>query len=149
MNKYTASVVCGVLVTVTGFAIWSVAQAHPLVGRSPGDVPDKLAGFSALVHFTPAEVQALKTGQPVSKHVESDDREVRVFGAVWINAPVSKYMEAINHIERLEQGDGFQITRRISDPPRLEDFADLQLPEGDVQELKKCRPGKCDVKLDE
>jgi hypothetical protein len=68
---------------------------------------------------------------------------------VWINAPVSKYVEAINHIERLEQGNGFQITRRISDPPRLKDFANLQLPEGDVQELRKCRPGKCDVKLDE
>jgi hypothetical protein len=149
INKYLGSAVCGVLVTVTGLAIWPVAQGHPLVGRSPGDVPDKLAGFSALVHFTPAEVQALKAGQPVSKPLESDDREVRVFGVVWINAPVSKYVEAINHIERLEQGNGFQITRRISDPPRLEDFANLQLPEGDVQELRKCRPGKCDVKLDE
>ena len=112
-------------------------------------MPDKLAAFSDLVHLMPAELQALKAGQPISKPLQSDDREIKLLGAVWINAPVSKYVQALNHIERLEQGDGFQITRRISDPPRLEDFAALQVPDNDVQELKKCRPGKCDVKLDE
>jgi hypothetical protein len=86
----------------------------------------------------------------VSKLLESDsDQEIAVAGAVWINAPVNRGLQAMKDIERLEHGGGFLVTRRISDPPRLEDFSALELPEQDVRDLQKCRPGECEVKLDE
>jgi hypothetical protein len=62
---------------------------------------------------------------------------------------VNEGIQAMKDVERLEHGDGFQVTKRISDPPRLEDFAALELPEEDIKDLQKCRPGECDVKLDE
>jgi hypothetical protein len=52
-------------------------------------------------------------------------------------------------IERFERGGGFKVTRRISSPPRLEDFAQLRLPEADLRDLRVCRVGSCKVKLSE
>jgi hypothetical protein len=72
-----------------------------------------------------------------------------VFGAIRIDAPIHRYVEAVKDIERFEQGGSFKITKRISEPARLADFADLRLPKADVDDLRKCRVGDCDVKLGE
>ena len=138
---YPIALFCLVLMTI--------AAAHP-IATGQADPPANGAGLSDLVQFSPAELQALKSGQMVSKILDSNsDQEVAVAGAVWIDAPVSKGVQAMKDIEHLERGNGFLVTKRISNPPRLEDFSALELPEEDVKDLKKCRPGDCDVKLGE
>ena len=52
-------------------------------------------------------------------------------------------------IENFERGGGFKVTKRISAPPRLEDFAQLRIPEEDLDDLRSCRVGDCEVKLGE
>jgi hypothetical protein len=54
----------------------------------------------------------------------------------------------VQNIERFEQGGSFHITRKISAPPRLEDFDDLRLTEATVDDLRACRVGNCAIKLD-
>ena len=89
-------------------------------------------------------------GAPVTELIDVDESvEVGVFGAVWIGAPVRRYVDALHDIERFERGGGFKVTKRISSPPALEDFADLRLPDDAFRDLKKCRVGDCVVKLDE
>jgi hypothetical protein len=44
---------------------------------------------------------------------------------------------------------GFKITERISAPPRLEDFSAMRLPNEDLDDLRSCRVGDCEVKLGE
>ena len=75
--------------------------------------------------------------------------EIAVAGAVWMNAPISEGVRAMKDIEHLERGNGFQVTKRVSNPPRLEDFSALELPEDDIKDLRKCHLDDCDVKLDE
>ena len=41
------------------------------------------------------------------------------------------------------------MTRRLSHPPRLEDFAALRLPDEDLSDLRTCRVGDCELKLGE
>ena len=41
------------------------------------------------------------------------------------------------------------MTKRISSPPRLEDFAQLTLPPDDIVDLKTCKVGSCELKLGE
>ena len=41
------------------------------------------------------------------------------------------------------------MTKRISAPPKIEDFAALKLPPDDVADLKHCRVGACELKLSE
>jgi hypothetical protein len=62
---------------------------------------------------------------------------------------VHRYVEAVSDIEAFERGGGFKMTKRIGTPPRLEDFARLRLPDGDLDDLRSCRVGDCDVKLGE
>jgi hypothetical protein len=100
------------------------------------------------VKLTDAERQQLLAGAPVTRLLETDPtREVAVFGAIWIGVPMARYIAAIRNIESFERGGAFRVTKRISEPPRLEDFALLTLPEDDVADLKTCKVGKCELKL--
>jgi hypothetical protein len=76
-------------------------------------------------------------------------KEVAVFGAVWVNAAVERYLAAVRDIERFESGGSFKVTKKVSSPPRLEDFAQLSLTDEDVADLKSCRVSQCEVKLAE
>ena len=103
---------------------------------------------SQYVQLDAAARQRLLAGQPVTRLLEADpSKEVAVFGAVWIDAPIARYVAAIKDIERFESGNGFHVTRKISSPPRLEDFDRLTLPAGDVQDLRTCRISACELKL--
>ncbi len=102
------------------------------------------------VHLTPAEQKSLLSNVPVTKLLEADpNKEVSVFGAVWIDAAPADYVRLIEDIERFEHGGRFRITKKISAPPRIDDFALLRLPEEDLKALKTCRVGDCKLKLGE
>jgi hypothetical protein len=100
--------------------------------------------------LTRSERQRLLNGEALTRLLDADaSKEVAVFGAVWINAPMRRYAEAVADIETFEQGGGFKVTKRISTPPRLDDLSALQLPDDDLDDLRKCRVGDCDIKLGE
>jgi hypothetical protein len=116
-----------------------------------GTLPPRLAEYvQAHVKLSPDQQTQLLGGQPVTRLLETDPaKEVAVFGAVWIKAPTSRYVAAVKDIEQFEKGDNFLVTKRISSPPRLEDFDRLTLPEEDVSDLKTCKAGDCELKLGE
>jgi len=85
--------------------------------------------LSTAVHPTSGERKSIRSGAAFTKLLDGDpSQEVIVFGAVWVNAPMNRYVEAVTDIENFERGGGFTITRRISSSPKLEDFAALSLP---------------------
>lgn len=90
----------------------------------------------------------LAAGKPVTRMLDSDDsKEVAVFGAVWVDAPIERYLAAVRDIEHFESGNGFRVTKRISAPPVLDDFARLTLSDDDINDLRSCRVSQCEVKL--
>jgi hypothetical protein len=106
--------------------------------------------LSAVGSLSDAERKALLSGQPVSKLLEADQsKEVAVLGAIWVNVPRERYVQRLTDIEAFERGGGFQVTKKISTPPRLEDFAALQLPDDDIKDLETCDVGACEIKLGE
>ncbi len=106
--------------------------------------------LGSVVKLTQTDQRRLLAGEPVAKLLPSDQsKEVAVFGAIWIEAPIARYVEAVKDIERFERGGGFRTTTRISAPPRPEDFSALHLSPQDVKDLRTCRVGKCEVKLGE
>jgi hypothetical protein len=100
------------------------------------------------VKLTPTQQSQLAAGQPVSKILDSDpSKEVAVFGAIWVDAPLASYLAATKDIERLEAGGGFRVTKKISSPPRIEDFSQMTVPDDDAADLKTCKVGECEIKL--
>jgi hypothetical protein len=130
--------------------LWTTAHAGGLQ-QTPGAIPGRLGEYvKQYVDLTPDGHQRLLKGEPVTKLLPGDaSKEVAVFGAVWINAPISAYVAAVGDIEQFEKGPNFLVTRKISDPPRLDDFAQLTLPPEDVEDLKSCKVGRCELKLGE
>jgi len=108
------------------------------------------AYITKYVKLTPTQQSQLASGQPVTKLLEADpSKEVAVFGAVWVNAPIASYVAAVKDIERFESGGGFRVTKKISSPPRIEDFAQMTVPDDDAADLKSCKVGRCQIKLSE
>ena len=102
------------------------------------------------VKLDAAARERLLAGQPVTKLLDADPSvEVAVFGAVWIAAPVDRYLAAVRDIERFESGGSFRVTKKISSPPRLDDFAQLTIPKEDVEDLRSCKVARCELKLAE
>lgn len=136
-----------------GLVVLAVIAATTLVTgqRTTPVFPLSLDAYlTRTVRLTAAERQRLAEGTPVMKLLDGDgSKEVTVFGAIWINATVARYLSLLDNIETFERGQGFRMTRRISSPPRLDDFSTMQLPEEDIESLKTCRIGHCEVKLDE
>ena len=130
----------------------TVALVATTLGNSQGpahSLPPRLESYlTKEVKLSAGERTRLAGGAPVTKLLDvHDSKEVAVFGAVWIDAAMGRYVEALKDIEKFERGGGFKVTRRISAPPRLEDFAGLKLPREDVEDLRTCRVGSCEVKL--
>ncbi len=123
----------------------------PVATAQSGPFPARLQSYlTNVVGITGEERQRLLKGEPVTKLLDADEsKEVAIFGAVWVNAPMRRYVEAVKDIEAFERGGGFKVTKRVSAPPRLEDFATLRLPDEDLDDLRSCRVGDCEIKLGE
>ncbi len=135
------SIVAIVALTLSTVVIQTASSTGSL------ELPPQLSGL-VLATLTSTEIAVLRTGQPVSKLLPSTvESEVGVMGATWINAPVEEYVQAVEDIEQFEKGGNFEVTKRISDPPDISDFAALQLRQEDIADLKKCRVGDCELKL--
>jgi hypothetical protein len=117
----------------------------------PAGLPAQLESYvTKVVKPTAAQRMAMFAGQPVTKLLDADPtREVSVFGIIWVKAPAARYIAAIRNIEEFEKGENFRVTKKVSSPPRPEDFAQLTLPADDLEDLKSCRVGSCELKLSE
>jgi hypothetical protein len=119
--------------------------------QPPRDIsfPSLLNSYiTTYVRLTPAERRSLLAGSSVTKLLDADpSKEVSVFGAVWIDAPPGDYVRLVKDIERFERGGAFRVTKRISDPPQLADFAALKIPDDDLADLRTCKVGDCEIKL--
>ena len=116
----------------------------------PSPLPARFDRYlSAVVRPTARERSRLLDGEPFTKLIDTGDvSEIAVFGAIWIHSTPERYVAAVNDIETYEHGGAFHVTRRISDPPRLADFAALSLSPAEMRDLRSCRVGDCKLKLD-
>src|SRR4029453_11460207 len=97
--------------------------------QGPAPLPALLDSYiKAQLKLTPQQQKQLLSGQPVTQLLETDPaKEVAIFGAIWIKAPIARYVAAVRDIETFEKGDNFLVTKRISSPPRLAGFERLSL----------------------
>jgi hypothetical protein len=100
------------------------------------------------IGLSPEQVADIRNGQAVAKDLESRvPDEIFVFGAIYINADPEKYVSFANDLDRLRKLSEFLAIGTFSSPPQVSDLKGFALTSDDIADLKKCRPGNCDIQL--
>jgi hypothetical protein len=98
--------------------------------------------------FTPDEMARARSGQAVAKLLpQNDSSDVGVLAAVRINAQGSRLVAWLKDVAGFRKAAELGLSRRLSNPPQINDFADLSLDADELAALRACRPGNCDLQL--
>jgi hypothetical protein len=114
---------------------------------SSGVPADPFAFFSPTVRVTPAERTRLDTGDVLVRTLPADDGHLAVFAATRIETAPLALIEWTRNIERLKRGPLVLRVGRFARRPSPRDVEELSLESNDVDALRRCRPGNCEVKL--
>ena len=102
------------------------------------------------MQLSPDQITDVQNGKAVAKILPSSKpSDIYVFGAVYIHAKPAAYLQFMQDMNRLNKVSGYRGVGEFSTPPTLGDMAALSVEEADIEELKNCRPGHCEVQLPE
>ncbi len=98
--------------------------------------------------FTAAELAQTRSGQAVVKSLQGQEAgDAGVIGAVRVDSTIDRLLTWLKDIAAFRKAAELGLSRRLSDPPGIGDFADLSLDAAELADLQKCRPGNCDLLL--
>jgi len=118
-----------------------------IAAAPPFDVERELA---ARFGFSAAEVEQVGAGKVVVRTLPTQEStEIAVFGAVRIPDDKEKLVYWIRDIEAFRNGAELGLSRKLSSPPTIDDFAGLALDSSELGALQKCQPGDCGLRLGE
>ena len=108
---------------------------------------DPFAFFQPSVVVTGDERARLDRGDAIVRVLPAESAEVAVFAAVRVDADGDRLAAWIRDIAALKKSPFVKAIARFSDPPRLEDLEALALDDEDLEAIRRCRPGSCQLKL--
>jgi hypothetical protein len=111
--------------------------------------PDPFSFFSPAVAVTSDERARLARGDAVVKVLPARDREVAIFSAARIDADGDRLAAWVRQIADLKNSEHVPAIARFSHPPRLGDLSALSLDDDDLNDIRRCRPRDCGLKLNE
>ena len=132
---------------VTGAVVVAVmASGAAVLGeREPTIHPFAfLAPALQLGSFAPG---TLDPGEVFVEVLPGHGRELAVVAATPTTAPPARLIAWMRRVEVIQRSRYLPEVARFSTPPRLEDVAGLTLDDQDVNDIRKCRPGDCGLKL--
>jgi len=122
--------------------------ANALALQKPGAESPMVEFLTRTVKLNPSQMAALEAVEVVTKQLPADEKaDVAVFGAVRIAAAPERYVERFKDIASFRHSRTVTEIGRFGDTPDIRDVSSLTLEDEDFEAAKKCRPGKCDLKL--
>ena len=116
------------------------------LGRAPG--PEEF--LRAQMQLSPSQIADIRNGKAVAKILPSPKpSDIFVFGAVYVRTRPDAYLQLMRDITRLSTLSGYMGAGEFSKPPAIGDMAGLSLDHDDIEDLKSCRPGNCELQLPE
>src|ERR1700687_4219407 len=118
----------------------------PVTKAQGSDEPYRF--FREFVGLSEDQIAAIRSGKAVAKVIESrTPDEVFVFGSVYVEASPESYLKLASDIDALRKLPGYLAIQSFSDPPQLSDLEGVTLERQDIDELKNCKAGHCEVQL--
>jgi hypothetical protein len=117
---------------------------------------DPSAGGAALratlrkqLSLSESELTSLTGGRPIVKTLPSAlGREMNTAGGVRIqSSAMARFVNQFKTLEGFKSSQFIKQIQKFSDPPRLSDLDALVLEQEDLDALRTCRVGECDVQL--
>jgi hypothetical protein len=128
-------------------ALLTLIAAASLPGFSQSNL-DLEKFFRQDVGLSQYQVAAIRSGQAVAKTMPSrTPAEVFLFGAIYIRATPESYVQFAHDFDRLRKLPGYLALGVLSNPPQLSDLKDFSFDNDDIQALKNCKPGNCQVQM--
>src|SRR5690349_2330500 len=98
--------------------------------------------------FNESDFAALELNQPVVRLIPATDkREVAVTGLVNINASAEEFLRSYRDSMMRKNNSAILEIGSFGSSPALADLNGLTLEPGDIDDLKECIVGDCDIKL--
>jgi hypothetical protein len=76
-----------------------------------------------------------------------DKNEILMYGVVFVNAAPEKFLKIYADVEKLVDGKSYLSAKYFKTPPSLSDLLNLTFDQEDLEELRNCLPGECNVQL--
>src|SRR5580692_13024007 len=118
----------------------------PIIEAQRSDEPYRF--FREFVGLSEDQIGAIRSGKAIAKVIESrTPDEVFVFGSVYVDASPESYLKLASDVNALRKLPGYLAIQSFSDPPQLSDLEGFTLEKQDIDELKNCKVGHCEVQL--
>jgi hypothetical protein len=120
-----------------------------LAGAQAPDARQEVHDYLGRHGFDAAAIGRLEAGEVVAEAADgrSADREISVVAAVKIRVPRAQVASYYGQMIAYVDGQVTLAFGRFSSPPAIGDVNNLAFDRAEVDQLKTCRPGKCDIRL--
>ncbi len=110
--------------------------------------PDLQKFFREDIGLSKDQIADIQSGKAVAKAMPSrTPSEVFLFGAIYIHAAPESYLQFERDFDRRRELPNYWALVVLSNPPQLSDFQNFALDDDEIQALKKCTPGDCQMQL--
>jgi hypothetical protein len=104
--------------------------------------------FKESIGLNDSQIADIQHGKAVVKVLPTKTpSEVAVFGAIYVHASPEDYLKAAQNLNSLRGSPNYLAIQEFSTPPKLSDLRGFVLDEDDIENLKNCRPGNCELQL--
>jgi hypothetical protein len=138
------------ILAITAAVVPALTKEAPGSGQSNQANPSLQTYFRQYIGLGDDQIAAIQSGQPVSKALPSrTPAEVFLWGAVYIHATPESYLKFAHDFDRLRKLPNYLALGVFSDPPRPSDLDGFSFTSDEVQALKNCKSGDCQIQLPE
>ena len=128
-------------------AMLALLASTALPGSSQSN-PDLGTFFRQNIGLSEDQIAAIRGGQAVTMALPPrTPSEVLLFGAIYIHASPETYFQFARNFDRLRQVPGFLALGVFTDPPQLTDLRGFTFDSDDIEALKSCEPGNCQIQM--
>jgi hypothetical protein len=102
------------------------------------------------MHLSPGQIAEVQSGKAFAEILPtSNPSDIFVCGVVYIHAKPAAYFQFMQDMTSRKTVAGYLGAGEFSTPPTVGDLDGLSLDPDDIEDLKNCRPGDCELQLPE
>ena len=126
-----------------------VFQVSPIFGVLiiAAAAADPFTFLRPTVTLSSVDLRKLEMGEPMVRVVPADKGEVAMAGIVKVSVDGERLVAWYREIEALKKSQFVVQIGRFSNPPRVDDLEGLTLDGSDLDDIRRCTPRDCGLKL--